>query len=234
VLLLGFTRSSQFWKPYLSFFSDHFQIIAPDLRSHGRSTNPSGEFTHRQSARDIAALLDHLGIERFKAFGYSSGGMTLIHLATQQPARPRALILAASTNYFPEPAREIMRQTDPDALDDDANREMRKVHLRSEAQAQEILRQFHGFKDSYEDMNFSPPLLSTIPAPTLIVHGDRDEFFEAGIPFEMYRSIPNSYLWIMPNTNHALFRNQIDLIPEAFQRTALAFLRGEWEKTPID
>jgi hypothetical protein len=50
----------------------------------------------------------------------------------------------------------------------------------------------------------------------------------------MYRSIPNSYLWIMPNTNHALFRNQIDLIPEAFQRTALAFLRGEWEKTPID
>ncbi len=39
-------------------------------------------------------------------------------------------------------------------------------------------RQFHDFKDSYEDMNFTGPLLSTIRARTLIIHGDRDSLFD--------------------------------------------------------
>jgi hypothetical protein len=32
------------------------------------STNPSGAFTHRQCAADVLALLDHLGVDRFKAW----------------------------------------------------------------------------------------------------------------------------------------------------------------------
>jgi pimeloyl-ACP methyl ester carboxylesterase len=232
LLLHGFFRTGGFWKPYLRFFAGHFQVITPDLRGHGRSTNPLDEFTHRQSALDIAALLDQLGIERFRAAGFSSGGMTLLHLATRQPERPEALILAAATSYFSEQTRAIQRQMDPALVTDEMIREMGVIHRRGEAQARALRGQFHEFKDSYEDMNFTPPLLSTIQASTLIVHGDRDEFFEAGIPLEMYRAIPNSYLWIMPNTDHAVFRNQIDLIPEAFQRITLAFLRGEWEETP--
>src|SRR5207237_6330269 len=57
-----------------------YQLIVPDLRGHGRSTNPSMEFTFRQSAFDVFALLDHLGIERFKAVGMSLGAKTLLHM----------------------------------------------------------------------------------------------------------------------------------------------------------
>jgi pimeloyl-ACP methyl ester carboxylesterase len=51
-------------------------------------------------------------------------------------------------------------------------------------------------------MNFTPPYLSTITARTMIIHGDRDPFFPISIPLEMYHSIPNSALWIVPNTGH--------------------------------
>jgi pimeloyl-ACP methyl ester carboxylesterase len=34
------------------------------------------------------------------------------------------------------------------------------------------------------------------------VHGDRDQFFPVSIPVEMYRSIPNSSLWIVPEGGH--------------------------------
>ncbi|HEX6463589.1 MAG TPA: alpha/beta fold hydrolase, partial [Vicinamibacterales bacterium] len=43
------------------------RFIVPDLRGHGRSTNPSGVFTFRQCARDVLALIDHLGLARVKA-----------------------------------------------------------------------------------------------------------------------------------------------------------------------
>ena len=34
-----------------------------------------------------------------------------------------------------------------------------------------------GLKDSYDDMSFTPPLLATITAHTLIVQGDRDPLY---------------------------------------------------------
>src|SRR5438477_1599563 len=49
------------------------QLVIPDLRGHGRSTNPSAEFSIRQAAQDVFGLLDRLGIERFKAIGLSLG-----------------------------------------------------------------------------------------------------------------------------------------------------------------
>ena len=48
-------------------------------------------------------------------------------------------------------------------------------------------------KDSFDDVNFTPPLLSTITARTILVHGDRD-FYPVHIALEMYKAIPNSYL----------------------------------------
>ena len=57
-------------------------------------------------------------------------------------------------------------------------------------------------KTATTDMNFTGPYLSTITARTLIVHGDRDDFFPVEIPLQMYRSIPSAALWIIPNGTH--------------------------------
>ena len=87
VLLHGFSGSGSMWSPQIPELAKHYQLVIPDLRGHGRSTNPSGKFTHRQSAQDVFALLDMLKIQKFRAMGISTGGMTLLHMATSQPER---------------------------------------------------------------------------------------------------------------------------------------------------
>lgn len=57
------------------------------MRGHGHWTNSSIEWTFQQSAKDIFALVDQLGIKTFQAIGASAGALTLIHMATQQPDR---------------------------------------------------------------------------------------------------------------------------------------------------
>ena len=226
VMLHGFTGTGRGWSRFIADFAEHYRLIIPDLRGHGRSTNPTGKFTHRQSALDVYALLDQLGIERFKAMGSSTGGMTLIHMATQQPERVEAMILIGATIYFPEQARVIMRQTSPETASAERWENLRKNHKHGDDQIRALLNQFNNFKDSYDDMNFTPPYLSTITAKTLIVHGDRDRFFPVSIPVEMYDAIPHSYLWIVPNGGHGPIGGKN--APE-FTRLALEFLQGEWE-----
>lgn len=227
VLLHYFGGCGAMWQPHFDRLSRHYRLIVPDLRGHGRSTNPLGEFTHRQAARDIFALLDHLGIQRFKAMGMSSGGMTLIHMATQQPGRVEAMVLIGATTYFPEQARVIMRRSVPDNLTAEEREEWGRCSSRGNAQTREVLLQFHRMKDSYDDMNFTEPYLSTITARTLIVHGDRDEFFPVDIAVGMYRAIPHSALWIIPNSGHIPI---LGALAPVFQEEALAFLGSEWKQ----
>ena len=227
VLLHGFSASGAVWKPLVDEFDDNFKLIIPDLRGHGRSTNPANQFTHRQSALDVYALLDVLKIKRFRAMGISTGGMTLIHMATQQPERVEAMVLIGATIYFPEQARQIMRKTTVEGLTEQKWETYRSRHKHGDDQIRALVNQFHGFKDSYGDMNFTPPYLSTIKARTFVVHGDRDEFFPVSIPVEMYRSIPKSYLWIIPNGGHVPIFGENEA---TFTEKALAFLNGDWQK----
>jgi pimeloyl-ACP methyl ester carboxylesterase len=220
ILLHGFNGSGQAWAGVIPEFAKHYRVIVPDLRGHGRSTNPSNRFTHRQSALDVLALMDALEVKQFKAMGISTGGMTLIHMATQQPSRVEAMVLIGATIYFPEQAREIMRKATVESLTPGVYERRRQIHLHGDEQIRALQQQFHDFKDSYDDMNFTGPYLSTITARTLIVHGDRDQFFPVAIPVEMYRSIPHSFLWIIPRGGHVpIFDPSVPFVP-----TALKFL----------
>jgi pimeloyl-ACP methyl ester carboxylesterase len=203
-----------------------YQLIVPDLRGHGRSTNPSMDFSFRQSALDVFALLDHLDIERFKAVGVSMGAKTLLHLATQQPARVEAMVLVSAAPYFPEQARSIMRQLNQDNHTEAEWRQMREWHKHGDEQIQALWRLPELIKDNYTDMSFTPPHLSTILARTLIVHGDRDPLYPVNLALEMYLAIPRSYLWIIPNGTHGPIFGKV---ARQFVETSLAFLRGDWD-----
>ena len=69
VLLHGFTMSHTMWEGWIEDFSKSYKLIIADLRGHGNSTNPSNEFTHEDSAKDIYGLLDLLNIDKFNAMG---------------------------------------------------------------------------------------------------------------------------------------------------------------------
>ena len=85
----------------------------------------------------------------------------------------------------------------------------------------------NAFKDSYDDMNFTPPLLSTITARTLIMHGDRDPLYPVDMAAQLYRSIPRSYLWIIPNGGHGPIFGDM---ASQFAEMSLAFLNGDWTR----
>jgi pimeloyl-ACP methyl ester carboxylesterase len=229
VLLHGGGGAGVNWELIFKDSPPGYRLVIPDLRGHGRSTNPSPELTFRQMALDVFGLLDRLGIERFKAIGLSLGAKTLLHIATQQPGRVEAMVLVSATPYFPQQARSIMAQMTAENRSDAEWQQMRTWHQHGDEQIRKIWRQMNALKDSYEDMSFTPPHLATIAARTLIVHGDRDPLYPVNLALEMYAAIPQSYLWVVPNGGHGPIFG--DLTPH-FVATALAFLGGEWNRLP--
>jgi pimeloyl-ACP methyl ester carboxylesterase len=200
-----------------------YQLIAPDARGHGRSTNPARIITHRQCALDTFALLDHLGIERCRAIGVSMGGNILLHMATMQPDRIQAMVVVSCTMYFPEQARAIMRQVPVENQPPSESETMRKSHPLGDDQIIASWEWQRGMSVSYDDMNFTPPSLARITAPTLIIYGDRDFLYPVEMAVDMHRSIPQSALWVVPKGSHG----PVFLDAAApFADTSLAFLRN--------
>jgi pimeloyl-ACP methyl ester carboxylesterase len=204
-------------------FAREYTLILPDARGHGRTTNPGKTITHRQCALDTFALLDHLGISKCRAIGLSMGGNILLHMATLQPERIEAMVIVSAAMYFPEQARAIMRQVP--AAADQPPREweiMRRRHKQGDEQIVALWDWTRGMSDSYDDMNFTPQSLSKITASTLIVYGDRDFLYPVEMAVEMYRAIPRSALWVVPNGGHGpVF---FDAAAQ-FGQTVLAFFR---------
>ncbi len=156
---------------------------------------------HDESAADMYALLDHLGIKTFKGLGVSGGGNVLLHMATKQPERVKAMVLVSATSYFPAQARQIMRAY-ADNLPAAERENLRRRHRSGDAQINALLASTKAFADSYDDMNFTPPYLARITARTLMVQGDRDPLYPVEISVEMAKAIPRSSLWIMPDAGH--------------------------------
>jgi len=226
VLLHGFTGSSADFDHLfdLDALSRQHRLITPDIRGHGRSTNPPATFTFRQCALDVFALLDHLGIDRFCAIGLSLGAKTLLHMATRKPERVAAMILVSAAPYFPEQARALMRAMASAEHTPEEWALMRARHQHGDEQIRALWQLAKGFADTYDDMSFTPPHLATITARTLLVGGDRDPLYPVELSIELYRSIPRSSLWIVPNSGHTpVFTDARD----TFVRTALAFLRED-------
>ncbi|MDQ8729449.1 alpha/beta hydrolase [Bradyrhizobium sp. LHD-71] len=222
VLLHGFGGCAQNWHPFTASLSERHRPIVVDLRGHGHSTNPGNTFTHRQAASDVFLLLDKLGVDRFSAMGISSGGMTLLHMATSQPKRIDAMVLISATTHFPDQARAIMRGASLGTMPQQVRDMYRECARRGDEQVRQLIAQFNALQDNHDDMNFTAQSLSTISARTLVVHGDRDRFFPVEIAVGMSRSIPDAALWIIPDGEHAPIYDPA--VP--FTSTALQFLDG--------
>jgi pimeloyl-ACP methyl ester carboxylesterase len=68
-----------------------FQRIRYHRRGYGESSGPAGGFD--MQAADIAALLDHLEVDRAHVVGHSEGAMIALVLAASYPDRVRSLAL---------------------------------------------------------------------------------------------------------------------------------------------
>lgn len=105
LLVHGMVASSGLnWFRLFPALSRHFNIIAPDVRGHGRSARSRERFTFARAADDLAALIEEVGCGPVIAVGYSMGGAIVQYLWRRYPQHVAGLVLAA-TNYRARVAR---------------------------------------------------------------------------------------------------------------------------------
>src|SRR5207245_3991421 len=100
--------SGEMFGPILPARSEGHQVIAPDVQGHGRTADIDRPIDVRLMADDIAALVDHLGLDRPDVVGYSLGGGVALQTAVKYPEKVRRLV-AASANIRPDAIYAEMR-----------------------------------------------------------------------------------------------------------------------------
>ena len=202
LMIHGLTWAGEYWNPLLPTLSRDHRLIVVDLPGHGRSTGHPSPWSYRQIASDTFALLDRLGIQRVQAVGHSAGGCTLVYMATQQPARLEAMVLIAGGHRLLPSARKRLHDLTYDDFDAAARSARLPMLPGGEAQLRSLVDSLRSTADDYEDLSFTPERLSQIRARTLLVWGDRDPTFPIEVAMELYRSIPNAALWVVPFQKH--------------------------------
>src|SRR5260221_2416607 len=101
ILLHGGLGSGEMFGPVLPQLSERHQVIAVDLQGHGRTADIDRPLDIRLMADDIAALIDHLGLDQPDVVGYSLGGGVALQTAVKYPAKIGRLAVA-SANIRPD------------------------------------------------------------------------------------------------------------------------------------
>lgn len=169
------------WEPQMSALLRHFQVFRLDLRGHGASDAPAGDYTIGQLGEDVLTAVPR---ERFFYCGLSLGGMIGQWLAARHPGRIERLVLANTSARVADPSlfetrrnavlKEGMAAIEPAV--------MQRFFTSPAGPAAESIRTtlrdtdpagYAGCCAAIRDMD-NRPLLPSITAPTLVVAGDRD------------------------------------------------------------
>ncbi|HSM54849.1 MAG TPA: 2-succinyl-6-hydroxy-2,4-cyclohexadiene-1-carboxylate synthase [Candidatus Sulfomarinibacteraceae bacterium] len=239
LLLHGFTGSSNNWAGLMDALGSEYTLIALDLPGHGRTMDrdplPDEAYTMPAVARDIAALLEHLGLASVHLLGYSMGGRLALYLALKHPERWSTLILESASPGLRDAQAREERVAQDEALAQFIEREgMRAFVDRWEAlplfasqqqlpdevcrahRAGRLRNRPAGLARSLRRMGtgVQPSLWEQLPRltlPTLLIAGDLDHKF-VGIAHEMAALMPQAELAILPHAGHTVHLEQ----PEAY------------------
>ena len=213
VLLHGGTGTLSMWQPQIPAFAQHFKVIAPDSRGHGRTDNPTGQLSYRLMADDVAAFIQSLGLTRPLVCGYSDGGQIALEIGMRYPGLTAALVVGAAWYRLSETYLNVIRSLGfegPGVMNieqiekvaPDTVRQWQTEHSRPNDPDywQTLLKQISTMW--WTPLDYTAEDFHKISEPVLVLIGDRDGIIEIEQAFEMYRLIPNAELAILPNTTH--------------------------------
>ena len=103
ILSHGFLMDHSMFDAQVEALRATHRVITWDERGFG-GTRATGDFTYWDSARDVLALMDHLGIESAVVGGMSQGGFLSLRVALTAPERVTALILIDTQAGTEDPA----------------------------------------------------------------------------------------------------------------------------------
>jgi len=153
-----------------------YRVIAFDARGHGLSDKPHELSAYENDAltKDAQALLDHLGIDRCMAVGFSMGARTALHLAAVDPRVYAVVAMGLGEHTLQHrpgatgAVPEALLTDDPDSIEQETLR-----HYREMADAIHADRQALASLMAAERTEV-PQLVDEIKVPVLVVTGSDD------------------------------------------------------------
>lgn len=231
------------WDSQVEGLSDQFDCIRFDMRGFGRSENRAESYS---PSADVAAVLDHLHVERADLVGLSMGGGLAVRFALEHPGRVRSLCLvAAGVGGWEEPPNELELAENAEvekafaAGDWDRATELEvnywldgpgragRVNAEIREKMMQMCRGTYGRAEpAAKPVPLDPPAirrLSEIDVPTLVIVGTFDESSILDIANLLAEQIPGAKKIVYEGAAHMINLEQ----PDRFNSDLLNFLRGQ-------
>ena len=246
-LIMGYRPSSAAWPAkFVDRLAKDFTVITLDNRGTGQSDKPVTGYALANMARDVAGVLDEIGIETTYMLGYSMGGTIAQEFTRQFPHRVAGLILCATmcggpqATYAEASVVRVMRDLDgyspqqiarriwevtyaPGYLR--AHREEAENQMRRETALPTLLHaadlQFQAFAEFD-----GAKALSQITCATLILTGDLDRLIRPQNSEMLAQLIPGAKLVTIPGGGHRVLWEAVDECTDLI-RSFLNSIRNE-------
>jgi 3-oxoadipate enol-lactonase / 4-carboxymuconolactone decarboxylase len=187
------------WDAQAADLLPHFRVLRYDTRGHGASSATPGDYSIAELGRDVLAIVDACGVERFAFCGLSLGGMIGLWLAAHASERLTHLVLANTTSRLSDPQpmearRRAVLDNGMSAIEDLVmGRFFSPAVLASPSPQVGTARRtllstnpvgYAGCCAAIRDMD-QTELLARIRVPTLVISGDLD----VGMPWDAHAAI---------------------------------------------
>lgn len=207
ILLHGLFSSAQMnwikWGHDVKIAEAGYEAIMLDFRVHGESESPTDPASYPQNVlvRDVAALIEHLGLDEYMLGGFSLGARTSLHAVAHGVLSPSRLIVGGmgtaglgEWNKRSAHFKRVIDEFDTIGKDDPAwySRQFLKSQGVDRVAARLLL-------DTMPDMDLS--MLANVTMPTLVVCGDEDR--DNGSAEELAGMLPDATFVETPG-NHLM------------------------------
>ncbi|WP_099867715.1 alpha/beta fold hydrolase [Pararhizobium haloflavum] len=182
-----------------------YRAIALDHRGHGDSDKPHDPEAYHPHimAKDVAALIDHLGLGQAHVFGYSMGARISAFLALERPELVRSLVFGGLGMGMIEgvgdwaPIAEALRAPSIEDVDDEKGRMFRSFAEQTKSDREALAACITTSRTLID-----ADAISKLDMPVLIGVGTRDDI--AGSAKGMADLLPNARAVDIPNRDHML------------------------------
>ncbi|MBS1168802.1 MAG: Alpha/beta hydrolase [Proteobacteria bacterium] len=180
-----------------------YRAIALDNRGHGASVklHNAEDYCLDKMSGDVGALIDHLGLPRVRAIGYSMGARILLDFATSHSDRLERLVLGgiggamAKAGLDRDHIANALLAPSLENIDDPVGRSYRLFADQTHSDRQALAACIRGYGRPVD-----PAATARIAVPTLVAVGTKDAV--AGSATELAAMIPGAEVLDIPNRDH--------------------------------
>jgi 3-oxoadipate enol-lactonase / 4-carboxymuconolactone decarboxylase len=212
LLLHSLGTNLHVWDPQAAALARTHRVLRPDLRGHGLTDAPPGDYTMAQLARDALAVLDALEVRRAHVGGVSIGGRIAMEMAAAAPDRVASLMLCDTALEFrpPEMWQQRMDAVAQGGMAAIADAVMERWVLDQSLPSSKVLRRmllrtdpagYAGCAAALRDTR-AADVAGRIKCPATVVVGDRDASTPPTAARAVQEAIPGSGMVTIEGAAH--------------------------------